>query len=254
MATGTPISDVQIDERIVRELLSAQHPDLADRPLAPLDTGWDNAMFRLGEDLVVRLPRRTEAVALIGNEQTWLPALRDRLPLPIPAPVRIGAAAEAYPWPWSILPWLPGRPADLEAPAADQARALAEFLGALHRLAPPDAPANEVRGVPLRARAGGVEERLDRLGRSTDWIPPAVLAAWRRALEAPEADESRWLHGDLHARNVLVDDGRITGVIDWGDVTSGDVATDLASVWMLFDDARARSECLASAGGRRAPE
>jgi aminoglycoside phosphotransferase (APT) family kinase protein len=245
MAIGTPSAEFSIDESMVRELLLAQHPDLADSTLIPLDAGWDNVMFRLGEELVVRLPRRREAVALIEHEQAWLPTLASQLPISVPTPARVGEASSTYPWPWSILPWLPGRSADLEAPATDQTRALAEFLHALHQPAPPDAPLNPVRGVSLSERSTAVGERLGRLRRVTQVVTPALLGVWNEALDAPKATESNWLHGDLHARNVLVEEGRITGVIDWGDITAGDAATDLASVWMLFDDVRARADCLA---------
>jgi aminoglycoside phosphotransferase (APT) family kinase protein len=115
----------------------------------------------------------------------------------------------------------------------------------LHQPAPSTAPSNDYRGVPLRERASAVEERLQRLQTNTQAITPKIEALWERALAAPETTDTNWLHGDLHARNVLVDNGVITGVIDWGDLTSGDVATDLASVWILFADARARSDCLA---------
>ena len=245
MVSGTPSAELQIDEPMVRELLAAQHGDLADLPLVHLDTGWDNTMFRLGDELVVRLPRRTEAVVLIRNEQAWLPELASRLPIPIPVPVRVGVASDAYPWPWSILPWLPGEAADLEAPTDNQAEPLATFLRALHQPAPVDAPLNEMRGCPLSARAALIEGRLGRLGAATKLITPAVLDAWSRALEAAATTEPGWLHGDLHARNVLAEGGRITAVIDWGNVTSGDVATDLASVWMLLGSASARAACLA---------
>ena len=244
MATGTPIAEIEIDETRVRELLSEQHPDLAGATLVPLDSGWDNVMFRLGDDLVVRLPRREEAVALIEHEQRWLPSLADRLPISIPAPVRVGVAGSGYPWPWSILPWLSGRTADLEPPAADQSQALADFLVALHEPAPQDAPVNLVRGVPLGGRSAVVEERMGRLREATECITPPITAMWNGALDAPECSERRWLHGDLHARNVLVEGGRFTGIIDWGDMTAGDAATDVASVWMLLDDARARAACL----------
>jgi aminoglycoside phosphotransferase (APT) family kinase protein len=245
MVSGTPSAELQIDEPLVRELLAAQHPDLAGLSLVHLDTGWDNTMFRLGDELVVRLPRRQEAVVLIENEQAWLPGLASRLPIPIPVPVRVGVASESYPWPWSILRWMPGVTVDLEAPRDDQARVLAEFLRGLHQPAPPDAPVNDVRGCPLSARAAVVEGRLARLGDATAMITPGVVETWERSLEAAETRESCWLHGDLHARNVLVDDGRFTGIIDWGDITSGDAATDLASVWMLFDSAAVRANCLA---------
>ena len=244
MATGTPSAELEIDEALVRGLLADQHPDLADRTLRWLDAGWDNAMWLLGDDLVVRLPRRQVAVELIVKEQAWLPRLADRLPLPIPAPVRFGAASARYPWPWSIVPWIPGQAADLAAPEDSEARTVADFLLALHQPAPVDAPANPLRGVPLQNKASAGEEHLESLRHKTPWVTPKIEALWREALAAPVANVRHWLHGDLHSRNVLVAGCKISGVIDWGDLTSGDVATDLASVWMLFAQAEARADCL----------
>lgn len=245
MNLGTPEADYPIDEQLVRDLLSDQHPDLAGLPLWLLGEGWDNAMFRLGDALTVRLPRRDVAVALIAHEQQWLPFLADRLPIPIPAPVRIGLPGRDYPCRWSVLPWIEGKPAD-QAPAhPKQATRLAAFLLALHTQAPMDAPANPVRGVPLVSRASGVEQRLRRLRTHTNSITQAIDAAWQAALDAPTATETNWIHGDLHAQNILVREGVISGVIDWGDITSGDVATDLACVWMLLDETAARDDALA---------
>ena len=240
MAAGTPKAEVDIDDALVRALLEAQHPDLADEPIEALDSGWDNAMFRLGSERLVRLPRRSIAVLLIEHEQRWLPVLAPRLPLAVPAPERVGVPGCGYPWRWSVLPRLLGTAADLEMPHADQAPRLAEFLAALHQPAPADAPASSVRGVSLQLRADAVQERMARLERSTDLLPPAVQQIWQRALEAPDDAARVWLHGDLHARNVLVHDGAISGIIDWGDITAGDPATDLASIWMLLPDAAAR--------------
>jgi aminoglycoside phosphotransferase (APT) family kinase protein len=244
MTTGTPSADFTIDEALVRALLRDQHPDFADAAIQRMDNGWDNAMYRLDEHHVVRLPRRAEAVALAEHEQRWLPVLAPRLPIPIPLPVRAGRPSSLYPWTWSIVPWLPGSPADLACPAADQARPLADFLRALHQPAPPAAPQNPFRGVPLCQRADIVEERFQRLRSVSDLITPGLLRTWKRALEAPESGEPCWLHGDLHARNVLVNDGTITGIVDWGDLTAGDAATDLAAAWMLFREPEARRVCL----------
>jgi aminoglycoside phosphotransferase (APT) family kinase protein len=115
----------------------------------------------------------------------------------------------------------------------------------VHQPAPPDAPYNPFRGIPLRERTQAFEERLDRIGESHGFDTANLMQTWNQAVAAPVASESRWLHGDLHARNVLVSDGVICGIIDWGDITSGDVATDLASVWSLFEDPQARDKCLA---------
>ena len=243
---GTPIAEFEIDRAFVSGLLADQHPDLAQLPLRVVDAGWDNAMFRLGDHLAVRLPRRAAAASLIAREQIWLPRLADQLALPVPAPCRIGTPARGYPWRWSVVPWLKGMPADRNEPPASQALPFAAFLRSLHAPAPADAPANPVRGVPLGQRAPAVEARMQRLASETSLITPQITRIWRAALTAPLDRPSTWLHGDLHPRNVLVEQGVIAGIIDWGDLTSGDCATDLASIWMLFAEPRARRDALAA--------
>ena len=213
-----------------------------------MDAGWDNAMFRLGEDLLIRLPRRQRAASLIENEQNWLPGLAQRLPIAVSAPLRVGHPGRGYPCKWSVLPWLPGRTADQAEPDANQPTRLAQFLRALHLQAPDAAPANDVRGVPLSNRAAVVEARMRRLASTTNFISNDIRQAWELALAAPLEDDAKWLHGDLHPRNVLVENGTISGIIDWGDLTAGDVATDLASIWMLFGDPLSRRRALQAYG------
>lgn len=248
MDTSTPLAEVPIDAALVAGLLADQHPDLARLALREVAAGWDNAMFRLGERLAVRLPRRAAAAGLIIHEQAWLPSLAERLTLPVPAPVRVGQPGRGYPWSWSVQPWLPGAPADQRAPQASQAQAFAKFLRSLHQAAPASAPANPVRGVPLHQRAGVVEERMRRLAARTHSITKRIRSIWQAALDAPIDVPPTWLHGDLHPRNVLVERGAIAGVIDWGDITAGDRATDLAAIWMLFASSDARQAALAAYG------
>ncbi|ASC74148.1 Stress response kinase A [Halomicronema hongdechloris C2206] len=245
---GTPASELEIDATLVHRLLADQHPDLAHLPVQPVDVGWDNAMFRLGDQFCVRLPRRNVAAPLIEHEQTWLPVLANQLPIAVPIPLRIGLPGHGYPWRWSILPWLPGRAADQAPPDANQAQRFGSFLKALHQPAPANAPHNPVRGVPLSQRAESTEERMQRLEAKTNLITEKIRHIWQAALHAPADFQSWWLHGDLHPRNVLVENGVITGIIDWGDITAGDVATDLASIWMLFADHNARLQALAAYG------
>ncbi len=248
MAQGTPEAEVDIDAKLIRALLAEQHPDLANQPIAMMDAGWDNAMARIGEKLAIRLPRRSLAVPLLKTEQTWLPKIAERLPVAVPAPVRTGVAGPLFPWPWSILPWLDGSTANKEPLRDDQALPLAEFLRALHIPAPDNAPRNRVRGVPLKTRIDDLSPRLDRLSRETDFLSDDIEEAWQNALAAPHTELEVWVHGDLHARNVLVSEGRLTGVIDWGDITAGDPATDLACLWMLLDEPAARNTALSSYG------
>jgi aminoglycoside phosphotransferase (APT) family kinase protein len=248
MASGTPVSEIEIDASLVYCLLTEQHPDLAQLPIQLVDAGWDNTMFRLGEHLSVRLPRRQLAANLIKNEQTWLPLLADRLTLPVPTPDRLGKPAHNYPWHWSVLPWLAGVTADQEEPCADQASSLALFLRSLHVPAPLDAPLNSFRGGLLSDKSAGVAARMQRLKKKTPLISPKIKNIWQTAVNAPIDVAATWLHGDLHPRNVLVQNGAISGIIDWGDMTSGDLATDLAAIWMLLADRSARQQAIAEYG------
>jgi aminoglycoside phosphotransferase (APT) family kinase protein len=230
-----PAAEVDVTPDLVRRLLADQQPDLAGLPVEEMAHGWDNVMCRVGGELVARLPRRELAVGLVANEQRWLPVLQPRLPLPIPAPVRIGRPGLGYPWPWSIVPFVPGRVAARNPPddLPDAAVSLGRFLAALHAPAAPDAPVNPFRGVPLADRAATVAENLSIVAGRVD--RRAVLRVWEAALAAPRWDSSPvWLHGDLHPANILVHRGRLSGVIDFGDITSGDPATDLSAAWMLL--------------------
>ena len=245
---GTPRAELEINADLVYSLLTQQHPDLIYLPIYLVDTGWDNVIFRLGDKFSVRLPRRQVAAKLIEHEQTWLPLIADRLPIPIPTPYRIGKPTQNFPWRWSVLPWLAGVTADTEEPHANQAKLFARFLRSLHLPAPLNAPKNAVRGVPLIQRAVFVEERLKRLEKKTNLITRKIRNIWHKALNAPVDVRDKWLHGDLHPRNILVKNGAIAGIIDWGDITSGDIATDLASIWMLFSEQNIRQQAIAEYG------
>ena len=242
----TPKAEVAIDVALVKALLQAQHPDLVSLSIESCASGWDNAMFRLGEELCVRLPRRAASAALLTNEQRWLPVLAERLPLPISSPLRIGRAQANYPWNWSVLPWLRGVTADQSILPADQGPMLARFLKALHAPAPPEAPRNPYRGVPLQQRAAAVEERLDRMEKTGESVGIRVRSIWREALAAPIDVGDTWIHGDLHARNVLVHDHRLSAIIDWGDLCKGDCATDLAAIWMWLPNGEARKMAMSA--------
>ena len=237
---GTPAAEVEVDAALIQALLQEQHPNLAHLPCVPVEAGWDNVMVRLGDAFCLRFPRREAAAALVVHEQTWLPGLAEKLPLHIPVPLWTGVPGCGYPWKWSIVPWLAGEAADLGPPLAAEAPRLGAFLKALHTPAPPQAPTNPVRGVPLQKRAPQVEERMRRLETRTQLITPVMWRMWRAALMAAVDVTPTWIHGDLHPRNVLVEDGLFSGIIDWGDIATGDRATDLAAIWMLFEDPQAR--------------
>ena len=235
-AADAPPPDFHVDVGLAARLVSSQHPDLAG-PLALVANGWDNAIFRLGEDLAVRLPRRVLAVPLLEHEQRWLPDLAGHLPVAVPTPVRIGRPSPelGYDVPWSIVPWLAGRSAtEFRVEQRDvAARELAVFVTALARPAPPDAPNNAYRGVPLAHRDDTMRTRFAG-GRLTD--AARLVPLWDRALAAPAwAGPKLWVHADLHPANLLLaTSGHLSAVIDFGDLTAGDPATDLATAWLTF--------------------
>ncbi|GAA2815163.1 phosphotransferase [Kitasatospora sp. CM 4170] len=235
---------IEITAEVVRDLLRDQHPDLADRPVTFGARGWDSQLWRLGEDLAVRLPWATESAdALLRKEHAWVPGLAPRLPLPVPVPQRLGTPSERFARHWIVTTWVPGDPAD-RAPVtrgAEAADALAAFLTALHRPAPDGAPVGRGRGGPLAEYAEGFARTLAEatgLGLIPD--PDAVRTVWEDAAAAPAwAGPALWLHGDLHPANVLTADGTISGVVDFGDLCAGDPACDLAAPWILLPDGAA---------------
>ncbi len=242
VALGTPKAEVDIDSELVATLIADQAPHYAELAVTPLESGWDNALFRVGERWVARLPRRQEAAQLVLHEQRWLPEVAAGLPVPIPVPEFAGRPGGSYPWSWSLTPWFAGHAACREWPRAAEVDRFVAFLQSLHRQAPDDAPRNPYRGVALQSRAADTEARMQKLS-VVPGAPELLNAAaplWRDALVAPFVDHPTWLHGDLHARNVVVRDGQLAAVIDWGDICRGDPATDLASVWALFESAEAR--------------
>jgi aminoglycoside phosphotransferase (APT) family kinase protein len=237
------VDGIEIDETLVRSLLREQHPDLADRALGEVDGGWDNRMWRLGNDLAVRLPLTPHAPSLLRKEQRWLPAVTQCLPLPVPVPVRVGEPSELFPWTWTVTSWVDGEPAD-RAPVTDprSADALAGFLRALHRPAPDEAPLSANRGVPLEVVQDDLYDWLPVLADGafggdlpSDKTAAAVAEVWEQAVAAPAWKGAPvWLHGDLHPANVTVSDGALRGVIDFGDLCAGDPATDLSAAWLVL--------------------
>ncbi|MCU1395774.1 MAG: aminoglycoside phosphotransferase [Ilumatobacteraceae bacterium] len=226
----------------MRALLRDQLPERADGALQLVGNGWDNVIYRLDDDCSIRLPRREVAAGLVLNEQRWLPVLAPRLPLPIPVPVHAGRATEFYPWRWSVGPWFAGERASVAPPddLGDAAVALADFVTALHTPAADDAPVNPVRGGSHAPRLDRITGRIEMLG-AAGGLPDHVgandlVALWHELAATPDWNgPPLWLHGDLHASNILTADGRLSAVIDFGDITGGDPATDLAVAWILFD-------------------
>ncbi|MFE7133697.1 aminoglycoside phosphotransferase family protein [Streptomyces sp. NPDC057638] len=236
-----PHTDTEITAELIRELLRDQHPDLAGHPLRLGARGWDNQLWRLGDDLAVRLPWATEhADALLRKEHTWVPSLAPLLPLPVPVPQRLGHASARFPRSWTVTTWVPGSPADRAAATrATAADSLAAFLTALHRPAPESAPVSGYgRGGPLADLTEGFERQLaSAVEQELIPDPDAVRALWDDAVAAPPwTGPPLWLHGDLHPANILTSEGTFCGVIDFGDLCAGDPACDLAAPWILLPD------------------
>jgi aminoglycoside phosphotransferase (APT) family kinase protein len=206
--------------------------------------GTDNALYHLGDELVVRLPRMERSTHALAKERAWLPRLAPLLPLPIPAPLAVGMPADGYPFEWSVYRWLQGEDAVTE-PITDERQLavdLARFIAALQLVDPSDGPPpgehNVFRGEPLAARDARTRSAIDSLRDAID--VGAVTSTWESALRAPVWEDSPlWIHGDLDARNLLVDAGRLSAVIDWDCLGVGDPACDVMVAWKVLSvDAR----------------
>ncbi|WJK38936.1 aminoglycoside phosphotransferase family protein [Solwaraspora sp. WMMA2056] len=236
---GPPPQRVTVDAEQVRRLVAGKFPQLAHLPVAPVaNGGWDNWTFHLGAEMLVRLPSAAEYALAVDKEHRWLPALAARLPLPVPAPVAKGKPAEGYPYPWSIYRWLDGEPAraDRVADPVRFATDLAEFLAALQGVDAAGGPQpgvhNWFRGGTLRTYGQEVEHALAELGDHVDAEP--VREIWAAAFDAGWDGVDRWFHGDVAPGNLLLADGQLAAVIDFGTCGVGDPACDLAIAWTLL--------------------
>jgi aminoglycoside phosphotransferase (APT) family kinase protein len=227
-----PAAEVSIDEPLVRSLLTSQYPQFTGWPCYQVGEGFDNALWRLGDELVVRIPRRQIAAELIANELRWLPEVAEHVTLLTPLPLLRGEPNERFAWPWLIARWIDGVPGDelLQQPRA-ATLPLATFLHEVHVEAPPEAPRNPFRGGPLRDHASTFDTRIRELSDVIDVT--ATRELWTKCLDAPlwEAP-GRWLHGDLHPANTLYRDLELVGIVDFGDLCAGDPACDLGGVLM----------------------
>jgi aminoglycoside phosphotransferase (APT) family kinase protein len=232
--------EVDIDIPLVRRLLAAQFPQWASLPIQPVwPLGTDNALYRLGNELVVRLPRGERSSQTLEKEIEWLPHLAPQLPIAIPLPKAKGMPAKGYPFSWSVYTWLKGENvndhvvADLNQLAVD----LAHFIAALQRINPTGGPSpgahNFFRGAPLRTRDGMTRAAIKTLDKTIDG--DAVTRVWEAVLRAPEWNlPPVWVHGDLDRQNVLVEQGRLCAVVDFGGLGVGDPACDVMAAWKLF--------------------
>lgn len=245
--------EIETDASVVARLLAAQFPRWASLPVERFpSTGTENAIYRLGADLVVRMPLRPGAVVPVEKEWRWLPTLAPHLPLPVPVPLAVGEPGEGYPWRWSVAPWLRGENATPEriGNSHEAAHQLAGFIRALQRIdptgGPRPGPENFNRGVPLAQRDAAVRRSiaaLEALGTEENEENidiRAAAGAWASALAAPAwQGDPVWLHGDLLPGNLLAEDGRLCGVIDFEAIAVGDPACDVMPAWTIFrGDAR----------------
>jgi aminoglycoside phosphotransferase (APT) family kinase protein/RimJ/RimL family protein N-acetyltransferase len=229
------VDEVETDADLVRRLLREQHPQWADRWIERVPSaGTDNAMYRLGDDLAVRLPRIDWAVQTVAKEQRWIPQLAPHLPLAVPLPVAQGEPTDAFPHPWGVVQWLPGRLAtvDLLDDPEQAARDLAAFVRALREVDATDGP-RHTRGASIRKGDEMVRQGVAGVADEVD--VDELLEVWSEAVAAPEhAGPPTWFHGDLSHLNLLATDGRVTGVIDWGTCGVGDPAIDMILAWSLL--------------------
>lgn len=233
------VTDVVITASLVADLIAAQFPAWADLPIRPVEVdGWDNRTFRLGESMAVRIPSGQAYAAQIDKEHRWLPVLAPQLPVPIPEPLGRGNPSDLFPWPWSVRRWLPGEPAtgdragDLPALASD----LAGFLSRLAEIdpagGPPPGEHSFLRGAPLSVYDAESRAAIAALGNGIDG--PRAAAVWDAAVVTTWHRPAVWLHGDVTASNLLVLNGRLSAVIDFGCCAIGDPACDLAIAWTGF--------------------
>lgn len=253
----TPPAEVQIDNALVTALLKSQFPDLAGLPLGSRQEGWDNVTIRLGEELAVRLPRRSYGATLVATEFGWLPRVSAEWTFRLPRLVRMGEPGVGYPWRWSVVTWLEGKIA-YDAPlSADGARDLGRALAEVHVVAQANAPRNPFRSTSLASRAERFDLRLQaltvRYGNAVH--SDAALTIFQQgAIQEP--GPVTWTHLDLHGRNVITLEGRLSGILDWGDAAAGDPASDLGQALTLVGSEHFEelSRAYADAGGAAAPQ
>jgi len=232
-------NEASIDVSLVRRLVRAQFPRWANLPVRPVEVGgWDNRTFHLGEHMTVRLPSAESYVLQVEKERRWLPELAPHLPLPIPVPLAKGVPAEGYPWPWSVYRWIEGETATVGriGDPVEFATTLAGFLVALQQVdptgGPPPGPHNFFRGGSLTVYDAETRQALTSLEGEID--TRAALAVWEAALDTAWHGPPVWFHGDVAWGNLLVEEGRLSAVIDFGTSGVGDPSCDLTISWTLF--------------------
>ncbi|WP_454858804.1 phosphotransferase [Promicromonospora soli] len=220
---------------LVRRLVADQFPHWARLPVTPGPAGGtDHHLFRLGDELLVRMPKIAWAQGQAVSDARWLPLLAPHLPLRLPVPEAVGEPGEGFPFRWSVTPWLDGAPPAAGELGTGGARQLGEFVAALRTVSTAGGPlvTGTSRGVPLARLDDDVRAAIAASGDRIDG--PAATKAWDEALDARPASDGYWIHGDLLPGNLLADAGRVTAVIDWGTIGIGDPAADLIPAWTQF--------------------
>jgi aminoglycoside phosphotransferase (APT) family kinase protein len=234
-----PAAHPSITHDTVERLVAEQLPDLLHLGLGERFEGWDCAMFRLGGDYAVRLPRTQHAVRFLQAEMHWVPQLSGGWDFPAPEFVAHGLPSQGYPWPWAVVTWVPGQMADAVPLRADAGAAVGKALAQVHIPAPDDAPFNVEQSIPMGDRDPKVRERVTALAQSPGphgetMDVAAALAIWDAALAAREHTEWVWSHADFHGANVLSHDGAFGGIVDWGSMAMCDPAVDLGFAHTLM--------------------
>ena len=234
------LDPMNIDVSLVRRLVTTQFPQWADLPIKPVAFGgWDNRTFHLGEHMSVRLPSGEQYALQVEKEHRWLPQLAPHLPLPIPVPLAMGVPAEGYRWHWSVYRWIEGEVAAVEriADLCEFATMLAAFLVALQRIdangGPAAGPHNFFRGGPVATYDAETRQAIAMLDGKID--ADATTEVWAAALASTWRGQPVWAHGDVSAGNLLVKEGRLSAVIDFGSSAAGDPACDLYIAWTFLE-------------------
>lgn len=247
-----PEPDIEIKKELAIQLIHDQFPEFSKLDISFLSNGYDNANFQLSDSHLIRLPRRSVGAKLIVNEIEWLPKLQDQLPIKLPVPVKIGSSTTNYPWLWTIVPFFRGTSVLGDSLKEPEIKRLTAFLKKLHQIDSDHAPENPFRSVSLSKRSPDVNKRIEKLETNGFQIPDQIKQLWESAINESIDLKHCLIHGDLHPDNIIVNNKKIEAIIDWGDITKGDPATDLASFWMLIENPDLRATAFTEYGASEA--